>query len=135
MKSFNKQNLQEIRSDVNAALAEVAKKHGIVLNIATISFTEKTFSSKLMAEIIDTSSTSTVKTQMSGQELKWRKSFMTTWFELLKKDDLGKEVTIGRTTYTIAGARPRAQNPIVLRKSNGAFTAASEDSVAQALGR
>ncbi len=38
LNTFDKTNLREIRNDINAALAEVAKKHGIELNLGTITF-------------------------------------------------------------------------------------------------
>lgn len=46
---FNKTNLPLIRKDIDAALAEVAKKHGINLSIGNIRFTADSFRTTLNA--------------------------------------------------------------------------------------
>lgn len=51
LKSFNKQNLQALRLDIDAALKQVEAKHGIKLGIANISFSADTFSTKLTGTV------------------------------------------------------------------------------------
>lgn len=47
--TFDKQNLRQIRNDINVALAAVAAKHGIKLDIGNIRFSSDRFTTKLTA--------------------------------------------------------------------------------------
>lgn len=49
MKTFTKQNLPQLRADIDAALAAVAAKHGIKLQTGNISFNPNEATIKLMA--------------------------------------------------------------------------------------
>lgn len=121
MKSFNKQNLATIRTDLDAALEAVAKKHGIQLSVGRITFSEDSFSTKLTALIPSDSDDAGTA---NGTEVKWAAAFKTNArFFGLKSEDLGKTVKLGNVDYTIVGMRPRAKNSIVLKKANGAFVA------------
>lgn len=131
MKSFNKQNLQEVRVDITLALQEVAKKHGIQLAIGNISFSDTSFTAKMTALITDAT-----EAPMSGEQVKWAKAFTNHAFSFgMQSSDLGKEVVLGSKTYTIAGARPRANRPIVLKTSTGVFHAFEAYVVKSALGK
>jgi hypothetical protein len=117
--SFNKQNLGQIRLDINAALAVVAKKHNIAsLTIGNIGFTENDFHTKLTA----IAASATGEAPANARELKWAKDFKNHAFQWgLASSALGKEVTVNGDTYTLAGARPRAKNPILLKTKEGKF--------------
>ena len=52
IKQFDKTNLKNVRTDINAILATYAKKNGIELSIGNISFTSGTFTSKINAKVI-----------------------------------------------------------------------------------
>lgn len=53
IKSFDRGNLPTVRADIEAALAQVAQKHGIKLGIGNIQFTPdgSSFTSKLSASV------------------------------------------------------------------------------------
>ena len=57
MQSFNRNNLNEIRKDLEAALAQVATKHGIQLSVGTIRFGEESFSAKISGDVLKQRST------------------------------------------------------------------------------
>lgn len=122
---FTKDCFPAIRADLAAALKQVGDKHGIALSIGNISFTENTFSTKLSAV-----SGTVGDNDGDVANVKWRSSFLRSAFKYgLTAADLDRQVTIGSVTYTIAGARPKAQKPIVLQRPDGSFIAASALSV------
>jgi len=53
MKQFTKENLGEVRSEINKALNEAGKKLGIDLSIATIRFDARSFRTTLSANILE----------------------------------------------------------------------------------
>ena len=120
MKSFDKANLQIMRADINAALAAVMEKHGVSISIGNISYSPEQFTTKL---------TCVLKSAASGDSsdnattLKWKADFKShAPLYGLKATDLGREVKIGSVTYTIAGARPRANDVIVLKNATGKYS-------------
>lgn len=130
--TFNKQNLATIRKDIDAALAEVAAKHGITLGLGTITFSGDTFSTKLTAMIKD--GDVAINDTMSAKQMTWAKDFKAYAFSFgMKAEDLGKKVTIGSTEYVIIGARPRAKQNIVMRNPNGGFNVQEASVVAKFL--
>lgn len=129
---FTKQNLATIRKDIDAALAEVAAKHGISLGIGNISFRDDSFSTKLTAMV--KSSDDAFDSTMSAKEMTWAKDFkMYASLYGMKAEDLGKKVTIGANEYVIVGARPRAKQNIVMRNPNGGFNVQEASVVAKFL--
>lgn len=50
MTAINKSTLPSIRAEINAALAAVASKHGLVMSIGNIRFTEDSFRTTLEAK-------------------------------------------------------------------------------------
>src|SRR5574343_210778 len=121
MKTFTKQNLGEVRADINAALEAVDKKHGIQLSIGNITFTAETFSTKLAANIPSDGAEAGSK---SGGEVKWETNFKRYARSFgFTTEDFGKDVNLGGTKYTIAGMRPKANQPVVLKKATGGFIA------------
>jgi|694.fasta_scaffold24073_12 hypothetical protein len=132
IKEFDKQNLKTLRSDIEAALAEVAKKHGITLGVGNISFRADSFSAKITAATVAEGDDS--DGVMSGKQMKWAQDFKShaSLFGM-KHTDLGKTVTIGAFTYVIVGARPRAKQNIVLQNPNGGFNVQEASVVAKFL--
>lgn len=118
-KSFNKQNLPSIRADINEALAAVAAKHGIVLSLDNISFTESTFSSKINAAIVsgDTEDTSVSATLI--------KEFNENAFRFgYKPTDFGREVKVsgyakGAFNAKLVGIKYRSKSPIIVQTLDG----------------
>lgn len=105
--SFNKENLKDIRKDLNAALKAVQDKYGIVITVGGITFNEKHFTAKLTTLIEDGSVSSNVNP-------KWVVHFnRNAEFNLgLKKSDLGKEFKSGGETLKLVGSRG-ARLPLV----------------------
>jgi hypothetical protein len=68
--AFDKTNLNAIRNDVNAALAQVAEKYGIKVELGNISFQNSTFTGKLNAAIATGNATETVRDIKSVDALK-----------------------------------------------------------------
>lgn len=132
MKTFDKSNLKQVRDDMSAALEAVAKKHGIQLSLGGITFSPESFSVKLTAVIPGDSAEAGAS---SGQVTKWAASFKSQARLFgLKPEHLGKSVKIGSQEYVIAGMRPRAKQPVVLRKPNGSYIAYSASAVASLIG-
>lgn len=128
---FTKQNLPEVRADIAAALKQVGDKHGIALSIGHVSYTEDTFSTKLSAV-----SSNVTDNDGDSENVKWKSNFLRTAFKYgLKPSDLDKQVTIGCITYTIVGARPKAQKPIVLQRPDGSFVAFASAPVVSCLNK
>lgn len=57
MKNFDRQNLAQLRSEIDAALKAVAAKNGISLSLGPISFTAETFKAKVNGGVIATGGT------------------------------------------------------------------------------
>jgi len=117
--AFDKNNLKTIRADVDAALAAVAKKHGITLSIGRITFTGETFTTKMTA--VTNSKSAPGAATVNPEEVKYAKNFIADCtFYGFKREDLGKTVQYNGKPYILVGARtPRARLPIVLRSVTG----------------
>jgi len=93
--SFSKQNLTEIRAEINAKLAEL-KSLGLDIKLGNVSFNANSFSGKIECRLEDAPDV-----------------FTETWNKSLKsygiKDALGKPVIIAGKYYVFKGLRPRAR--------------------------
>jgi len=132
---FNKQNLKAIREELNAALETVAKKHGLQIGLGGISFTDGSFTTKMT--VVTKSKNGEASDDAgagSGNEAVWAAKFKqyAKFYWGLNSEDLGRKVKVDGIEYTIAGARPKAKNPIVLKKANGTFIAVSANTVVAA---
>jgi len=127
--SFNKQNLKTIRADINAALKAVETKHNMKLSIGNIRFHAEEFRTTLTAATGEAATK-----EAPSSETKWRAAFMRNLFIGVSQTDLDKEITLRGKKYTIVGARPKAQAPLVLKEVlTGKYIAASELEVRDAL--
>lgn len=123
---FDNVALKSIRVDLNAALAEVAKKHGIVVSAGSITYRDNSFTCKLTAVTTAGGGVEQAEGNASGtSDAKWQKAFLDNCVFLgLKKSDLGATFKMSGENVTIVGARPKANLPIVISK-NGKFVATS----------
>lgn len=127
---FDTATLKSIRVDLNAALAEVAKKHGIVMSAGSMSYRENSFTCKVTAVTKAGGGVEQADKDTSGtSNAKWQKAFLDNCvFMGLKKSDLGATFKMSGENVTIVGARPKANQPIVISR-NGKFVATSVASV------
>lgn len=128
--NFDRANLKNIRTDLEAALATVSAKYGIALSAGAISFNASSFSTKITAIVANANTGATV----DPQEVKWAAAFNKNYFVLgLKKDDLGKSITIPRLgKVTIVGVRPKAKAPVVVKTASGKYNAVYASTVLSA---
>ena len=134
VKTFDRANLKTIRADIDAALAAVAKKHGINLSIGNIRFDANEFTTKLTAVTNASKAKDTAAGVPEGVNPTWVKAFKTNHVWLgLAASDLGKQIKIGGKTYTIVGARPKANLPLVVQRVTGGCVAMSAEAVIAAL--
>lgn len=129
IKAFDKSNLKAVRADLNAALATVAAKHGITLNVGNITFRADSFSTKLTA----ITNNATAGAPALGN-VKWTADFLKNGMRFgFAKADLGKTFNYYGEEVTIVGLRSKARQPVVLAKKNGTYIAAGSEFVRSAL--
>lgn len=110
--AFNKQNLQQLRVDMNVALAQVAAKHGIQIVLKNISFLSERASVKV--ELIALGSNAGV-TGKSAEEVVREADFKRYCSSFgLKPEQFGVQFKHGRDTYKLAGLKPRAPKRPIL---------------------
>lgn len=120
MTNFDNQSLKTLRGDIDAALKQIASKHGINLSIGTISYSGEKFTTR----ITGLSKTSVVK-----------KSVIPNLFESygIKFGDTFKVRT---KTMTIVGYNPsKPKNSVELVDQNGKKFGASFEMVKRMLGK
>jgi hypothetical protein len=97
-----KEMLKAVSADVDAALAEIARKHGFAkMKMGNITFSPTGFTSKLIAETAD----------REEGEFKRYASLLG-----LKADDFGRRFKVSGAEYEICGVRPRKAKPILARR-------------------
>lgn len=107
---FDKLNLEFLRKDIDAALAEVAKSYGIKLSIGNIKYSNDSF-----------------RTQLEGAVLTGDGNAMTAEAKMfvsladhdgMNKSWLFKEFTVGGVKHRIVGYRSRASKKPVMTKTD-----------------
>ena len=132
IKGFDKVNLKTIRREVDQALAEVARKHGILLCIGTIRFDAGEFRTKLTGTVLNGKPAETADPQLA----KWVKGLnsMSAFRAGLCPKDAGKTINYYGTQYIIIGFRPNAKNQVVVQKpGRKTYTALNHQPVLEAL--
>lgn len=132
IKEFNSKNLDTVSNDIKAALAVIAKKHGISLAAGGIIYSSNQFTTKITA----LTTTSTGGEAVAPQEVKWAASFARNILFItgVVKTDLGKKIKLPNgSTVTLVGMRPKANLPFVGKKETGSYVALSESDVVVAL--
>ena len=137
IQSFDPKNLATIRKELDSAVAQIAKNHGIALSVGRISYQNDTFSTKITAVIGNPNAP-----KIPGNA-KWQKNFkdlvrfntIVNNSNKLKAEDLGKFVNLRGTKHQIVGAMggKAIDNTIILSNSAGKFIRADETVVANAL--
>jgi len=107
---INRAMLNRLRTDLNIALNEIGRKHGVSLSIGSISFTTDRFTCRLTGE-----------NGQSGDPNKARAQFAK-YAPLygFSADDYGKKFTVGSDTYFVVSLNPaRPKYPVVCERDNG----------------
>lgn len=111
--TITRELLRALRADIDAALAAVGKKHGVVLNAGNASFTPTSASFKLHAVLADAPK---VDPDVEAADA-WRA--LARRFQL-EPDWLGKPFVSGGRSFTIVGLLPnRPKRPVLARDSKG----------------
>ena len=108
---IDKAKLRNIASDIEAAIQEVGKKHGVQLKRGNASYTDTNFTLKIEGAAIDS----------SGEILSREKQdFM--YYALsygLSPDDFGKTFISRGRTFKISGLKPKASKYSILAEEVG----------------
>ena len=103
---FDRTNLKQIRTDLEAALDNLSKKHQISLTVGNISFNDMSFSTKIKAAITDGDN--------SIDKIEWATH---AWRFGLEEDDFGKTFTHNGKLYITVGIKPRSSKyPLVAQR-------------------
>lgn len=114
IQNFNKQNLPELRKEINEALLLVSQKYGVSFDLGNISFNDESFTSKLTCTLVNKVA------EESGIKVnaKWKADFdKNAWMHGLK-DHFMKSFTMRNAEYVIVGMQPRKPN-IIAKKGEG----------------
>lgn len=108
-KKFTPQIVQELRTDIEKALVDVAKKYGVVIQAGSGRYGAYDMILKLEIRYAASESFDPAKAA-------WEEYFKTP-FAGLTKDDFGKEVNLDGKRYIISGVNPSAKtNKILIRE-------------------
>ena len=134
---FDRPTLAVLRTDIEAALAEVAKKHGITLGIGGMTFTQTTFTTRIsaVAAAEDASNSDDAAPNESNSDVnpKWIVAFNRNAFlHGFNRSDLNRTFKIGRIEHTLVGWRTKATYKAVVRK-NGRLVCMDHTTVLNAL--
>jgi len=131
IKAFDKQNLQQLRADMDAAIQQVAQKHGITIRLKNISYLPERATSKL--EFIATGEAASAANPQAAQEAIYAADFKRYCSSFgLKPEQHGATFKHGRDTYKLVGLKPRApKNPILAKSfTNGRIYILPESAIA-----
>lgn len=109
--SFNRQNIRQINSEIESALASIAKKYGVELSVGNTRFTSSNFSTKI--EVATIASNGTV---MTKEALDFNRYRSLKGIQL----NLGDSFQRNGKTYTVVGYKPRSHKyPVLASCSDG----------------
>jgi len=120
---FDRENLRNIRTDLEDALEKVALKYGLSISAGGISFGETNFTCKI---------TAITKEATGGEEVenvKWATAYKRYAAMWDIKIPINAEVTFNGRTGVLIGARPKARYPLVVKSADGKLHAVSVQDV------
>ena len=128
MNALTPASLAILRADITAALATVAKTHGITIATGRCTYTGQTATFKLDIGTISGDGVAVTKEAESFT----RNAVI---FGLLP-EDLGKSFVSGGLSFVVAGLKPASTKyPILARREDGKVFKFGEDTVKRLLGR
>jgi hypothetical protein len=124
IKQFDKTNLNILRKEIDAALANVAKKHQIALSIGAISYSGEQFHTKLQAVVQSKDNKGLTVKQI--QVIKNVKMYGNMYN--ITEEDLNKTFTYAGKPYKFVGLMPsRPKYPVLGESSTGKVFKFSEE--------
>lgn len=127
---FNKATVRALRKELEKAVADIEKRHGLKISFGTIRYEAEEFRCKLTAN-----SGATAASVSTGVDPKWINAFHRNSFKFgLSSKDLGQEITLHGRKYTIVGLRPRADFKVVGQRGSR-LVPLDHETVVRALGR
>lgn len=112
---FNDSTLNQIRTELDALLAEFTQRTGVAFKIGRITYQQNTFTTKLSAAIV-TSDSANVPSKYQVEQAAWKSNARMFG---LNPDLLGKVVTGFGFKYTILGLIPsRRKYPVLVHDHN-----------------
>ena len=109
--TFDRANLRVLNADIQAALTEVGKKHGITIALGTGRFSPNEYRSKITA-------TTSAPVDAAVRARKEFEEYAGAFF--LKPSDFGQTFVVGGKQYTICGIKPKSrQYPVLGRNARG----------------
>ena len=117
MTSFTRANLAALRTDIDAALATVATKHGVLVSLGNCRFTEKEarFSKLIIAPKVLATNTTLAKTGADPYgTLASREYLNLAYMFALPVDGLGKTFSYGGSKFKVIGLKAsRRKYPVI----------------------
>jgi len=112
IKTFDRQNLKDLRNDFDQAVAGLAKKYGIAISLGNIRFDAAKATSKVEFVVTTPGTANPREALMAADFSRYAESFG------LKPEQYGETFTFGfgrkRNTYKLVGLKPRSpKRPIV----------------------
>ena len=128
IEQFTKNNLPEIRADINAALEAVEKKYGIKIALGNIKFSPDSFDAKMT--VVTEKASGGVD---SDVDPKWIADYNRYYLSYgLQASDLGKEFDFQGKKAKLVGSRVRADKQIVIKvEGNNKFNIISAEQAAR----
>jgi len=112
IKSFDRPSVKALRTDLDIALAKVAKAYGIEISTGNISFTGETATIKVNAGVIGSNGTVVTKEALAFNQYKRLAG--------LEALNLGDSINIQGEQYTITGYKPRSKkSPVCIENAKG----------------
>ena len=109
--TFNRQNIRQINSEIEAALKSIANKYGVEVKLGNTRFTGANFTTKVQVATVGEGGITMSKEATDFNRYK---------NSLGINMDLGQEFERSGKTYTIVGLKPRSrQYPVLAKCSDG----------------
>ena len=124
---FDKTTCEDLRRDLNEALREVAKRHGLTLRATNMKYTERACTITVEAGVLGV---------VQGRAATKESEAFSQLAHLygLKREDLGRTVVLQGAVYTLIGLKPGAsKRPMVLEDASGRRVVCPAITVRQAL--
>ena len=129
--TFTKQSLIALNVEINAALAALGKKYGVVLKTGNGTFTASTAKVALaMAVAVADAKGNVKRPELVKAEEAWA---MLAKGMGLKPSWLGKTLQLKSTKCSIVGLMPRRKKPVLCQASDGVLYLASTELVIRTL--